>query len=400
MRTAVVSVGAGAIVIAAIGFAGSYTAVRDLAADQGFGSFAVVFPIGIDAGIGVLLALDLVLTALRIPYPLLRPTAWTLTAATIAFNGAAAWPDPLGVGMHAVIPLLFVVVIEAARHAVGRIADITADKHMEGVRLTRWLLAPGPTFLLWRRMKLWELRSYDQVITLEQDRLIYRARLQARFGRGWKRKAPIEALMPLRLARTGVPLAATAAAGLAAAGIEQPPALPVPPAVPPALPAVPAVPVRPPTPPNIPPPGAALLPVMCPPRPTSPTPALPAALPEPPLPQPWWLIDFDPAPEVHPDVRTQIPAAVFAAGQPRARAQVHARVPDPADGPAEPDCTELPEPTPARTPDVLDAARQVNAARLAAVGRPASIEILKAELHVGQTRAREIRDLLASEVTL
>ncbi|WP_351237636.1 hypothetical protein, partial [Streptomyces sp. NPDC002133] len=27
-------------------------------------------------------------------------------------------------------------------HAVGRIADITADKHMEGVRLTRWLLSP------------------------------------------------------------------------------------------------------------------------------------------------------------------------------------------------------------------------------------------------------------------
>jgi hypothetical protein len=42
--------------------------------------------------------------------------------------------------MHAVIPILFVVCVEAARHAIGRIADITADTHMEGVRLTRWLL--------------------------------------------------------------------------------------------------------------------------------------------------------------------------------------------------------------------------------------------------------------------
>ncbi|MGX1271602.1 DUF2637 domain-containing protein [Streptomyces phaeoluteigriseus] len=211
---------AGAVVIAAIGFAGSYAAVRELALQKGFGNFSYVFPIGIDAGICVLLALDLLLTWIRIPFPLLRQTAWLLTASTIAFNGAAAWPDPLGVGMHAVIPILFVVSVEAARHAIGRIADITADKHMEGVRLTRWLLSPLPTFLLWRRMKLWELRSYEQVIKLEQERLVYQARLRSRFGRAWRRKAPVESLMPLRLARYGVPLAETAPSGLAAAGIE------------------------------------------------------------------------------------------------------------------------------------------------------------------------------------
>ncbi|MFD9445456.1 DUF2637 domain-containing protein [Streptomyces sp. NPDC060006] len=222
----------GAVVIAGIGFAGSYAAVRELALQKGFGNFSYVFPIGIDAGICVLLALDLLLTWIRIPFPLLRQTAWLLTAATIAFNGAAAWPDPLGVGMHSVIPILFVVSVEAARHAVGRIADITADKHMEGVRLTRWLLSPLPTFLLWRRMKLWELRSYEQVIKLEQERLVYQARLRSRFGRAWRRKAPVESLMPLRLARYGVPLAETAPAGLAAAGIE--PAL-LPPAPQPAL---------------------------------------------------------------------------------------------------------------------------------------------------------------------
>ncbi|WP_329412453.1 DUF2637 domain-containing protein [Streptomyces sp. NBC_00704] len=210
----------GAVIIAGIGFAGSYAAVRELAIEKGFGNFSYVFPIGIDAGICVLLALDLLLTWIRIPFPLLRQTAWLLTAATIAFNGAAAWPDPLGTGMHAVIPILFVVAVEAARHAIGRIADITADKHMEGVRITRWLLSPVPTFLLWRRMKLWELRSYDQVIKLEQERLVYQARLRSRFGRAWRRKAPVESLMPLRLARYGVPLAETAPAGLAAAGIE------------------------------------------------------------------------------------------------------------------------------------------------------------------------------------
>ncbi|MEU3408934.1 DUF2637 domain-containing protein [Streptomyces sp. NPDC006670] len=210
----------GAVIIAGIGFAGSYAAVRSLALQKGFGTFSLVFPIGIDAGICVLLALDLLLTWIRIPFPLLRQTAWLLTAATIAFNGAAAWPDPLGVGMHAVIPVLFVVTVEAARHAVGRIADITADRHMEGVRITRWILSPAPTFKLWRRMKLWELRSYEQAVGMEQDRLIYQARLQARYGRAWRRKAPVEALMPLRLARIGVPLSQTAPEGLAAAGIK------------------------------------------------------------------------------------------------------------------------------------------------------------------------------------
>ncbi|NJP73914.1 DUF2637 domain-containing protein [Streptomyces sp. C1-2] len=196
----------GAVAIAAIGFIGSYGAVRTLAQRKGFGDFAVVFPIGIDAGICVLLALDLLLTWLRIPFPMLRQTAWLMTVATIAFNGAAAWPDPIGVGMHAVIPLLFVVAVEAARHAVGRIADITADRHMEGVRWVRWVLSPLPTFLLWRKMILWEIRRYDDVISAEQDRLVYQAELRMRHGWAWRWKAPVEKLLPLRIARFGVPL--------------------------------------------------------------------------------------------------------------------------------------------------------------------------------------------------
>ncbi|MEU9046467.1 MULTISPECIES: DUF2637 domain-containing protein [unclassified Kitasatospora] len=199
-------VAAGACLISGIGFAGSYNAVRELALEKGFGAFSYAFPIGVDAGIVVLLALDLVLTWLRIPFPMLRQTAWLLTVATIAFNAAASWGDPLGMGMHAVIPVLFVVVVEASRHAVGRIAAITADRHMESVRVMRWLLSPVPTFRLWRRMKLWELRSYEEVIRLEQNRLVYRAQLRFRYGRGWRRSAPIQALLPLKLAKFGVPL--------------------------------------------------------------------------------------------------------------------------------------------------------------------------------------------------
>jgi hypothetical protein len=206
-RRLVIAVAVGAAAIAAIGFLGSYTAVRRLAEAKHFGAFAMIFPIGIDAGILVLLALDLLLTWLRMPLAMLRHTAWLLTTATIAFNGAAAWPDPIGTGMHAVIPILFVVVVEAARHAIGRTADITAGRHMDSVRMVRWLLDPISTFRLWRRMKLWELRSYDDVIRLEQSRLIERARLRARYGWRWRSKAPVSAVMALRLTRYGRTLA-------------------------------------------------------------------------------------------------------------------------------------------------------------------------------------------------
>ena len=205
-RRLVVGVGLGAAVIALIGFVGSYAAVRRLAQAKHFGTFAMAFPIGVDAGILVLLALDLLLTWLRMPFAMLRHTAWLLTAATIAFNAAAA-DDALGMGMHAVIPVLFVVVVEAARHAIGVAADISAAKHMESVRLSRWLLAPLGTFRLWRRMKLWELRSYDEVIALEQERLIERARLRRRYGRRWRSQAPLDEVLALRLTRYGRRLA-------------------------------------------------------------------------------------------------------------------------------------------------------------------------------------------------
>ncbi|MEU0341904.1 DUF2637 domain-containing protein [Streptomyces bobili] len=217
-------IGFGSIIIATVGFVGSYEAVRRLAEEKGFGWFAQIFPLGIDIGIAVLLSLDLALTWIDLKWAPLRYIAWVLTAGTVVFNSAASWPDLLGAAMHGVIPLLFIAVVEAVRNAIAKAAAIEDDQHMESIRLARWLLAPVPTFLLWRKMKLWELRSYEQVILLEQERLVYQARLHARFGRRWRRKAPVEALMPLRLSQYGVPLAETAADGLAAAGIEPLPA--------------------------------------------------------------------------------------------------------------------------------------------------------------------------------
>lgn len=195
---------AGVLTIATLGFIGSYAAVTQLAIAKGFGRFAHAFPIAVDAGIIAFLALDLLLTWLRMPYPMLRQGAWLLTAATISFNAAAAWPDPIGVGMHGVIPILFVIAVEAARHAIGRIADITANKHIESPPVARWLLNPLGTFLLWRRTRLWDIRSWATALQLEQGRRIYRAQLRKDYGFGWRRKATAEQLLVLKLTRDGM----------------------------------------------------------------------------------------------------------------------------------------------------------------------------------------------------
>ncbi|MFF9003644.1 DUF2637 domain-containing protein [Streptomyces achromogenes] len=193
------------LTIASLGFIGSYSAVTHLASAKGFGKFAHAFPIAVDAGIIAFLALDLLLTWRRIPYPLLRYTAWALTAATIAFNAVAAWPDPVGTSMHGVIPVLFVIAVEAARHAIGRIAEIVADKHIEGPPASRWLLNPAGTFILWRRQRLWGIRTWDEVLGLERERRIYIAQLRKEYGRrSWRRKASAEQMLVLSLAKDGM----------------------------------------------------------------------------------------------------------------------------------------------------------------------------------------------------
>ncbi|WP_165845728.1 DUF2637 domain-containing protein [Streptacidiphilus pinicola] len=197
---------AGTVAISLIGFVGSYDAVLRLAQRNGFGWFSYLLPVGIDVGITVFLALDLLLTWMRIPLPILRQLAWVLTGATIVFNAASAWPNPLSSGMHGVVPLLFVAAIEAARHTVGRLAQIEANQLFERTRLGRWIFAPVATMRLFRRRVLWELRSYEEALEHERRRLVYRARLRSVYGRLWRFKAPVDFILLLKLANLGEPL--------------------------------------------------------------------------------------------------------------------------------------------------------------------------------------------------
>jgi hypothetical protein len=247
----------GGTAVGGFGFYASFDAVSTAAASWGF-TEPWVLPVAIDSAIPVFTGAYLLLIRLGMPLWWARIVPWALSLVTCALNiasGDSLWSKVA----HAAMALLWVAVSEIAAHTYAvRIGAATGRRRqMDKVRWSRWFLAPLPTFLLWRRMKLWELTDYDQVLKLEQERLIYQAKLRGRFGRAWRRKAPVESLMPLRLARTGVPLQETAADGLRAAGLElgifagpaeavEVQTLPaLAPAMPAALPAVPATVVKP-----------------------------------------------------------------------------------------------------------------------------------------------------------
>ncbi|MFE4575744.1 DUF2637 domain-containing protein [Streptomyces chartreusis] len=233
-RRGVKLTGLGGVAVGGLGFYASFDAVSAKAAMWGFDE-PWVLPTAIDSAIPVFTGAYLFLIRMDMRLWWARLVPWVLSLITCALNvaaGTSLWSKVA----HGAMSLLWVFVSEIAAHTYAvRIGAATGRRRpMDKVRWSRWMLAPLPSFLLWRRMKLWELRSYEQVLRLEQERLVYQAALRGRYGRAWRRKAPVAALLPLQLVRSGVPLQQTAADGLAAAGLEpgifaesaEPPTLP------------------------------------------------------------------------------------------------------------------------------------------------------------------------------
>ncbi|MGN9786866.1 DUF2637 domain-containing protein [Nonomuraea sp. ZG12] len=183
-----VSVTAAAVAgLGLLGFVISFATVAK-AAEPSFGWFAWIVPLGIDLGIAVFSALDIVLARLGMRLRLLRVVPWSLTAATVYLNVASE--DTLfGIVAHAMLPGLWVVAVEVGAYAIRKRADLTKPDRMESIRLSRWLLALPSTFALWRRMVLWEIRSYPNALGRERDRILARTDLQDRYGWLWRFKA-------------------------------------------------------------------------------------------------------------------------------------------------------------------------------------------------------------------
>lgn len=202
--------------VGVIGFAASYSTLQRFAGAHGFSAdLAPWFPIGIDASIVALLALDLVMVRRGSPWPVLRFAAHAMTLATVVFNAAdglttgpgqsiwtGLWADPLRALSHGVMPVLFVLGVEAARRLLMHAARIEEGTETDRIPLHRWALAPVATGRLYRRMRLAAVRSYEEMVEREQALAGYKVWLTQTHGGDLSRATEIERL-PMTMAPRG-----------------------------------------------------------------------------------------------------------------------------------------------------------------------------------------------------
>lgn len=183
--------------VGSLGFLASFDAVSSAALRWGF-TDPWMLPVGIDVAIPVFTVANLLLIRMDMGLAWVRFVPWLLTLVTCGLNIAA------GHGMwaklaHGTMPLLWVVFSEIGAHIYAvRIGAVTG-RRMDKIRWTRWLLAPWPTFTLWRRMTLWEITSYADALTRERQRQLARADLREEHGRLWRSKTPRRARVLLKL---------------------------------------------------------------------------------------------------------------------------------------------------------------------------------------------------------
>ncbi len=194
-------VGAAAAALGVLGFVNSFRAVAR-AAVSSFGELAPTVPLGIDLAIAVFSAMDIVLARLDMRPRWVRLVPWSLTAATIYLNvaGQVTW---FGRIAHAVFPALWVVAVSLAAHVIRTRAHLASGTAIDRIRVSRWLLAPAATALLWRRMVLWEIRSYPAALERERTRVLALTGLQDRYGVAWRWRAPRRVRALYRLGELG-----------------------------------------------------------------------------------------------------------------------------------------------------------------------------------------------------
>ena len=200
----------GGMTIGAIGFAMSYSTLAKVAGHWGFGpGLAPWFPVGVDASIVAFLALDLFLISKDTAWPVLRVAAHTMTAATIWFNASsqgAITADPVRSASHGVMPLLFVIGVEAGRRLFIKKVQLETGTHTDRIPLSRWVLAPVATPRIYRRMRLYGVTSYPEMVRREQDLIGYEQWLSRKYN-GDLSKADEDELLPMKMAPYGYTVA-------------------------------------------------------------------------------------------------------------------------------------------------------------------------------------------------
>lgn len=195
------------LALAVLGGIGSFGTISRIA-HPWFGDRSWIVPIGIDLGILALLAWDLLMEFTGMAWPVLRWVAWSFIGATVVLNIAAAHGDPYAAIMHAAMPMLFITVIEGVRHLIRRWVGLTTNTRRDRIPLSRWALAPLSSWIMWRRMVLWNVAAYPDGLQLQYLYLLAVSRLKQQYGRWrWRWKAPLaeRVALHLQLAQMALP---------------------------------------------------------------------------------------------------------------------------------------------------------------------------------------------------
>ncbi|MDI3101867.1 DUF2637 domain-containing protein [Streptomyces sp. AN-3] len=196
----------GGTLVGVIGFAMSYSTLAKVALSWGFSrELAPWFPVGVDASIIAFLALDLYLIRKGTPWPLLRMAAHAMTGATIWFNASSQGrigTDPVKAASHGVMPILFVIGVEAARRLIIQKARLEAGTVTDRIPLHRWILSPIATPRFYRRMRLHNVTSYPEMIRRQQELIGYEQWLKRKYD-GDLGKASEDELLPMKMAAYG-----------------------------------------------------------------------------------------------------------------------------------------------------------------------------------------------------
>ncbi|MEV5177125.1 DUF2637 domain-containing protein [Streptomyces flaveolus] len=207
---------AGAIVAAALALAGiglylSFEHVAQFAfTELRFGSLGKgqLFAVGVDVGIMVMIAVDLLMAWLKRPISWIRYPVWLLTAATVVLNAASGAPegtwkllDYVAAGAHGVVPVLFIVVVELGRTSIDRVVR-PEEAERDSIPWLRWILAPIATARIFRRMRLWGVTSYPEMIRRDQELIAYEQWLKRKY-KGDISQASEDELLPMKMAPYG-----------------------------------------------------------------------------------------------------------------------------------------------------------------------------------------------------
>ncbi|MGW1364563.1 DUF2637 domain-containing protein [Streptomyces chartreusis] len=196
----------GGTLVGVIGFAMSYSTLAKVALSWGFSpDLAPWFPVGVDASIIAFLALDLYLIRKDTGWPLLRVAAHAMTGATIWFNASsqgAIGEDPVKAASHGVMPVLFVIGVEAARKLFIKKAKLEAGTHTDRIPLHRWILAPLATPKFYRRMRLNRVTSYPEMIKRQKELTAYEQWLRRKY-KGDLSRATEDERLPMTMAAHG-----------------------------------------------------------------------------------------------------------------------------------------------------------------------------------------------------